>query len=700
MGPYSTWTFIAGKSNSKARRMLVIGAAAVLAAGCVESFVPSATTDEATPSTRKQTLVTERIEMTKGTHDECLQVYPASGENETYAPSREPLAPTPFVRLPLGSVKPSAWLRIQLRLMAGGLAGHLEKLDEDVGPNSAWLGGTGESWERGPYYFRGLTALAYVLKDDKLIKRAQKWIDWALESSDADGYFGPQVKKQEFDWWPNMVVLDVFRDHYEVTGDERVLRVMTSYFKYQNAHIRQHPLTSWAHARGGDNLDSIYWLYHRTGDGFLLELAEVIHQQTRNYTQDYLGDYRFGDKDHVVNHAMGFKEPAVYYQYAKDPRYLDAVEQGYAKTMEDMGRIDGMFSGDEALRDRGSTRGVEFCAIVEYMYSHEILLRITGDVRYADRLERIALNALPSINKPDLRAYTYYEQQNQVLCTSGDHGFSTPHGDDLVFGPKSGYSCCEMNQHFGWPRYVGHLWMATRDGGLCALQYGACEVTAKVGGGTEVRIVEETQYPFGKEVWLTVRTPSATRFPLVLRIPQWCGTPTVKVNGSETGVARPGCFLRLHREWKDRDKLEVQLPMKIQVQRWVKSSVFVERGPLVFALGVGEDWKRIGGSDAFPAWEVFPKTPWNYGLVFDETDPAESFTVERAPMADQPWDTKNPPIRIRAKGRRIPEWEIAGNSTPPLPESPVQSNEPVKEITLIPYGAAKLRISLFPTTVE
>ncbi|MFN7929234.1 MAG: hypothetical protein U0Y68_15065 [Blastocatellia bacterium] len=54
------------------------------------------------------------------------------------------------------------------------------------------------------------------------------------------------------------------------------------------------------------------------------------------------------------------------------------------------------------------------------------------------------------------------------------------------------------------------------------------------------------------------------------------------------------------------------------------------------------------------------------------------------------------PLELKVKGRKLPEWKLVNGSAGPLPESPVQSNEPEETLTLIPYGAAKLRITVFP----
>src|SRR5262245_8770373 len=92
------------------------------------------------------------------------------------------LASPALIPLPLGSVKPRGWLASQLRIQADGLSGHLDELWADVGPNSAWLGGTGENWERGPYFVDGLVPLAYLTQEPRLIAKAEHWMRHILDS--------------------------------------------------------------------------------------------------------------------------------------------------------------------------------------------------------------------------------------------------------------------------------------------------------------------------------------------------------------------------------------------------------------------------------------------------------------------------------------------------------------------------------------
>jgi hypothetical protein len=134
---------------------------------------------------------------------------------------------------------------------------------------------------------------------------------------------------------------------------------------------------------------------------------------------------------------------------------------------------------------------------------------------------------------------------------------------------------------------------------------------------------------------------------------------------------------------------------------WEKScnSVTVNRGPLSFSLKIGEDWRKAStGTNEWPDWEVFPTTPWNYGLILDSADPLKSFEViEKGKVADQPWTPENAPFEIKAEGKRIPNWKMIDETVTDLQLSPIKSDEPVEEITLIPMGCARLRMCCLPT---
>jgi len=620
--------------------------------------------------------------------------------------NREPLIRAPFIQLPIGSIAPGGWLRKQLELAASGLTGRLDDIDaENLGPDSGWLGGKGESWERGPYYVRGLTALAYVLQDPALTAKAHKWLEWSIQSQDGDGYFGPASMKGKYDWWPNMVMLQALEEHYEATGDARVLKLMSRYFAYQRKMIEARPLTSWAKARGADNLASVHWLYNRTGETSLLSLGEILRRQTAIWDVAFANDLL--PSEHGVNVAQGTKAPIIFYQQFRDPGLVDSYRRGLARLMREHGQIEGLHSGDEAVAGRDPIRGTELCTVVEALHSQETILKILGDPRSGDLIERVAYNALPSMLSPDLRGHQYFLQPNQVQCTLGSHGFQVDHRNDLVFGPMTSYPCCRTNHTMGWPKLAYHLWLATDDGGLAAAVYAPCEMRAMVKGGAAVRFSEETDYPFRESIRIVCRSEQPASFPLRLRVPEWCEAPKISVNGQIQAGVKAGEFFTVERSWSPGDEVRLEFPMRIRLYDGIKGSVGVERGPLVFALKVAESWQRFGGTDEFPAFEVLPASAWSFALVVDRQAPEKYFKVVEGPVPAQPWAADSSPVRLEARGRRLIEWVIDKNNAGPLPESPVQipppdprytssRQKPEEDITLIPFGAARMRISIFP----
>jgi DUF1680 family protein len=644
-----------------------------------------------------------------------------------YPNNRYPLHQKPFMELPLGSIRARGWLLSMLERQRKGASSQMDVLYPEVmGQRNGWLGGDGDQWERGPYWIDGLLPLAYILDDAALKKKVQPWVEWMLNSQREDGFFGPAKdyphepglqRNNSADWWPRMVALKILQQYYSATGDKRVTDFMTRYFRYQLETLPDSPLgkwTFWAEYRACDNLQAVYWLYNITGDSFLLELGELLHGQSYNFVDMFLAGEKLSRLNtiHCVNLAQGIKEPVIYYQQRPERKYIEAVKKAFADIGKYHGQPQGMYGGDEGLHGNSPTQGSELCSAVELMFSLEKMMEITGDVAFADHLERIAFNALPTQITDDFMDKQYFQQANQVMITRHAHNFyedSGHGGTDICYGLLTGYPCCASNMHQGWPKFTQNLWYATPDNGLAAFVYSPCEVTAKAGNGCRVRIIEDTYYPMDDKIFFTVRLPEAksVEFPLYLRIPAWCRRASVSVNGEKVRTAGDGgTVAAVRRLWKDGDRVELLLPMEISTSRWHENSVAVERGPLVYALRMDETWEK----KEFPEEEktrygkyyyrVTSSSKWNCGILsFNRENMSEHFEVRTDTLKQQAacfWNTENAPVQIRVKAKEIPSWQLYNEMAGPLPCSVQQNDSPVEEIILIPYGCTTLRICEFP----
>lgn len=263
--------------------------------------------------------------------------------------------------------------------------------------------------------------------------------------------------------------------------------------------------------------------------------------------------------------------------------------------------------------------------------------------------------------------------------------------------------------------------MASADNGLCATIYSACEVKARVGNGEDVTITEETHYPFEETIHFTIALKESLSFPISWRVPAWCKSARLSINGKAVSVHPvAGQFIRVERLWSNRDKVLLELPMAVSVQKWADNhnSISIDYGPLTFSLKIGEryirqdssktaqgdaSWQKGADPSRWPSYEIHPTTAWNYGLVWDGGDPAKTFKVSRGswPKSDFPFTLAEVPLKISAKARKISAWTLDRYGLcAPLQDSPALTKEPIETVDLVPMGAARLRISAFPTVTS
>lgn len=647
---------------------------------------------------------------------------PATKEqNKWYYGNKAPLQPAHFIKLPLGSIQPQGWILKLLELQKDGLCGHLGEISAWLDKkNNAWLSvGGNHGWEEVPYWLRGYSDMSFILNDPEMQKEAMVWIDAIIKSQQESGWFGPEVRNGEhkyLDFWSNMLVLFTLQDYYEYSHDQRVIDFMTKYFKFELSVPDEAYLSSyWEDSRGGDNLYSVYWLYNITGNKFLLDLAEKTHRCTANWTQkSTLPNW------HNVNIAQCFREPATWFMQSADSAHIMATYNDFYLIRRTFGQVPGgMYGSDENARMGyiDPRQGTETCGFAEQMTSDGILTRITGDPMWADNCEDVLFNSFTAAFTTDMKSLRYITCPNGVTADAKNHSPGIDNkGPFLTMNPFSS-RCCQHNHGHALPYYLQNLVMASNDNGLAAIMYNSCITSAKVGNGTTIKLIEETNYPYEESVRFKVIMDKKVAFPLYLRIPGWCKKASVKINNQLVKVAPAAdSYIRLEREWSNGDQVTLNLPMELATRTWQvnQNSVSIDYGPLTFSLKIQEGYKKISSIESaigdskwqedadpekWPAYEISPLSPWNYGLIMNKKDLSQSFRVVRKdwPADNYPFSPDHTPIEIRAKGRQIPSWGIDKfGLVDVLPMYPVKTNMPVEDITLIPMGAARLRISAFP----
>lgn len=641
---------------------------------------------------------------------------PTVERNVNYASNREPLMPQQFIKLPAGSIKPGGWLLTQLQLQKDGLNGHLGEISAWLQKeDNAWLKSGGKwGWEEVPYWLRGYAGLSYLFEDKNMLDEAKIWIEAILNSQREDGNFGPYTEVNgSQDFWPNMIALWILQSYYEYTGDKRVVDFMTRYFHFQLTVPDEHFLKSyWENSRGGDNLWSVVWLYNRTGDRKLLELAEKIHRNTANWCKaTELPNW------HNVNVAQGCREPATYYLFAGDKKLLEASYNVQSLVRRAFGQVPGgMFGADENARIGffDPRQGTETCGFAEQMASDEIMLLITGDPYWAENCEDIAFNSYPAAFMPDYKSLRYITAPNMVMSDSENHkpGIDNA-GPFLAMNPFSS-RCCQHNHGFAWPYYAEHLILATPANGAAAVLFNTCDASIKVADGKEIVIRETTDYPFDTRIGFVMEMKDdGVNFPFYIRIPKWTRNATVKVNGKDMDEdLQAGKYLCIDREWKNGDRVEVDFPMEVSVRTWQvnKNSVSVDYGPLTLSLRITEkyveknsaetaiwdsQWQQGADASRWPSYEIYPESPWNYALQVGSVKLKERRKLQ---PGRNPFTQSDVPLVFEAQGRQVPDWKIDEYKLcGVLPYEDVAKSDTCETLELIPMGAARLRISAFPT---
>ena len=656
-----------------------------------------------------------------------------------------------FITLPAGDVRPRGWLRDCAASAAEGITGHLDEWSATY--EKAWQGvgfeargadpETGLGWplEQCAYWFDGAVRLAYILDDSALIRkvsaRLNRVVDGVLDVNGAKGksfiwWNDVEFKTHEFEDWAHSHMGRALVAYYEASGDKRILEAITKV--YSRLEVTPVPAVSYP-VSGCCNIDPMLDTYMLSGNRATLEgLLKVANNPVTLDAVKKWGSDEFANTLHGVIVYENLRTPAMLYPCLNRPEFLNASDR-YIRWLDKYhGLPFGIASSEEFVAGIGSTRCTETCNVAAAAWTYQQMFEITGAGSWGDRLEKVFFNAAPVPAARDYQSMAYYQSPNRI---EGVFPAATPEN------PGSGISsfdyrpcghevlCCVGNLTRAIPNFIMHAWMGTADGGLVAALYCPSELSTVVGKGIPVRIASDTDYPFGETVKMTVEIAKDSKFPLYLRIPEWCKTPEVLVNGLTVNSVSPlpdgfsnteitvngekvNCavengFIKVNRKWTTGDRIELHFPMEVAIADgretpYPRANYFyserdkgrpisnnrdidspyrtVSYGPLLFAFPVKDDDPNHQTKDQ----------QWNYALATSE---AKEVGVTRSRMPNKwSWRLEDAPIRLKLKAQTF-DWKPTDEL--PMPKTPV-AGKGEADITLVPYGCTKFRISMFPIT--
>ncbi|MBR3778390.1 MAG: glycoside hydrolase family 127 protein [Clostridia bacterium] len=588
-------------------------------------------------------------------------------------------------------IKPKGWLKRQLEIQAEGLSGNLDKIWPDI-RDSAWIGGDKEGWERVPYWLDGFIPLAYLLENEDMVSRAKKYIDAIVSSQKDSGWICPcdEDKIKTYDTWAVQLISKVLVVYYECSGDERIPLVVYDILKnyYELLKNGSIELFSWGKFRWFETFIAIQFTYKRYKEDWLKELAKILREQGADYN-DFVEMWKrpvnhWKLETHIVNIAMMLKSEAVSCDILDKP-YTDNAD--YLRSVLDQynGTVYESFTGDECLSGLSAIQGTELCAIVEQMYSYELLYAYTGDRKWAERLEVLAFNALPATLSEDMWTHQYVQMSNQISCQKfhGNPIFGTNATEAHLFGLEPNYGCCTANFNQGWPKFALSAFMHN-DNTIINSMMIPSELHAD-----GVHIILETEYPFKNRA--KYKIASDKDFTFIVRVPSFA--ENVKINGNTC----EGSDLRFDVKSGESEIL-VEFETVPYFEKRPHGLNAVKCGTLIFSLPIQyttkmHEYVRDCVIHKYPYcdYELIPQSAWNYGFS------SEDVSVITNGVSDIPFSANNPPVVIKAKLQQI-DWGYEERYDTVCAKIPI-STEPIsdeKQMELIPYGCAKLRITELP----
>lgn len=629
-----------------------------------------------------------------------------------------------FRELPVSSIKPQGWLKELLERQRTGL-GLGRSASGQPFNTTLWAGDLGKGWDRyeqTAYMVDGLYRCGLLLGAKDLIALGEKNIRYVQNRVQKNGMLGPASigpitnqligldKNTEGNYpstqWPFSVFSRAMMAYCGTFNDASLVSAMVKHYLVMPENFGTAP-------RDVNNIETICWLYGKTGNIELLETAErtwqnAVRSPNINPNQSRWNlNYMMTAKNirgHGVSVCEQSKQVAILYLYTGKKEYLEAALHFYHELELEHGMADGVPSSDEGVHGKDPMGVHETCVIADYTWSLGYLLQAGGQAQWADKLEQAIFNAGLGAIKKDFKSHQYFSSANQFICTQQSlaiERYPLQHKNRQSYRPFFVTQCCTGNVHRIFPNFAARLWMSDNEGGLVAALYAPNIIQALVGKlQVPVTVKEKTDYPFEQAISFEIKTPSAVQFPMYFRIPQWAIQARLSVNGKKvTEELVPGTFFKLNRTFQNGDIIQLELPMSVRIEYPAAQTASVFYGPLLFSLRIKEKQQQVSNPNntGFPAWDITPEGAWNYALAVSNSSEAGKIKIQKKKITGFPWDINTCPVSLMAEGRKIPPWKLEDDGTaPPMPKPDAQVSREEEQIQLVPMGVTALRLSVFP----
>ncbi len=663
----------------------------------------------------------------------AMAIFSVGASENNYSRAVQPKIKLDLIPLPTGSIKVQGWLRSWGQNVADNLVKPTAKTKNSQQKQAGYKDFC-EGWTKvlsplkigstekkvsiagcQPYhtsgmFFDGCLRMGYALDDKELIDIATKQFQFVLDNQSDEGFLGPGPKGDKGilpELWregkavhdPLGIFMRGMYAWYSATGNEKIIKAMEKHY------LQFKDFKEWSCKRYL-NIGPLLETYSHTGNEQLLQNA--INDDKDHFKWGYAGH---GARFNKYQNGMG----ALAY-YTGEKKYMEPFCDAYKEALHKYMLPHGVIHSDEAMRGVSGQKGTETCTLADLMWGYTWMYRINGDTFNGDLIEKAFYNAGGNMVNRKGNLHVYHQALNRIkrggLVASKMKGTnSTKHLENPLDGhysykPQHGPSCCtgQIPRVFGV--FMGSMWMATADGGLACTLYGPCSVNALAGNKNRVKIDVKTDYPFRQDIAITVTPEKTEKFPLYFRIPAWCKNSQITVNEKTIPVTpNEKGFVCITREWSKNDIVKLKFPMKGIIKlsktkiakaypKKVTYTIYPDRpfavvnyGPLLFSLPLPE--KDVNT----------PLDTETYQVALNVNVEKPILEIKENPMPES-WEWQlNAPLQIIVKGQSF-NWaddEITG--LPYLPKESVKDDKSKeKDLILVPYGCAKLRVSMFPIT--